>query len=122
MRIDKWLWVARFFRTRSLAHAAVQGGRVKIAGSAVKPSRDVRPGERVEVRIGEQSWEFDVMALADARLPAPAARALYAETEASRVRREAELEARRLGAEPARGMAGRPTKRERRSLVALRGR
>ena len=121
MRIDKWLWAARFYKTRSLAQAAVEGGKVRLNGERVKPAKDLRVGDRLEVAIGEAVWEIAVNSLSDKRGPASEARKLYTESEASRLRRVAAAESRRLAVEPAIDLAGRPTKRDRRSLAKLRG-
>lgn len=119
VRIDKWLWAARFFKTRSLALDAIELGRVRIEGARIKPAREARVGERVEVQIGEQRIELVVCRLSSIRGPATAARLLYEETPASRERRERQAEVRRYGAEPAATIAGRPTKRDRRKLARL---
>ncbi|MBK9393674.1 MAG: RNA-binding S4 domain-containing protein [Uliginosibacterium sp.] len=116
VRIDKWLWAARFFKTRSLATDAVEGGRVQINGLRVKPAKDVKPGDRVEVSIGDMHWELVVEGLSEKRGPATEARKLYAETEASQARRQKALEERHLRVEPAAELQGRPTKRDRRSM------
>jgi ribosome-associated heat shock protein Hsp15 len=121
LRIDKWLWAARFFKTRSLAAQAVDGGRVQLNGARVKPSKDVKPGDEVVVHIGEFEWVVDVRALSARRGPAEAARQLYEERAASRARREAAVEARKHLPEPAFGLRGRPTKRDRRMLKRLTG-
>ncbi len=121
LRIDKWLWAARFYKTRSLAQAAVEGGRVKLAGERVKPARELRVGDALEIAVGELLWKIEVRALSDKRGPAPAARLLYAETEAGRLEREAAMARRKLENEPAQELAGRPTKRDRRSISRLRG-
>ena len=121
MRLDKWLWAARFFKTRGLAQAAVEGGRVKLGGERVKPAKELRSGDRLQITIGDLAWEIVVAALSERRGPASVARTLYEETEASRLAREAKLEARRLQVEPSRGLKGRPTKRDRRALDRLRG-
>ena len=115
LRIDKWLWAARFFKTRSLASDAVEGGKVQLNGSRTKPSREVRAGDRLTIAAGEQ-WEVEVKALADHRGPAPEARLLYAETPSSSTAREAQRESRRFVADPAADLHGRPTKRDRRQL------
>jgi ribosome-associated heat shock protein Hsp15 len=120
MRLDKWLWAARFFKTRGLAQAAIEGGRVKLAGERIKPAKDVRRGDRLQIAIGDLAWEVVVAELSERRGPASVARLLYEETDTSRATREARLEARRLQVEPARGMKGRPTKRDRRALERLR--
>ena len=121
LRIDKWLWAARFFKTRSLAQAAVEAGKVRLEGERVKPSKELRAGDRVQVASADNVWEMTVEALSDKRGPAPQARKLYAESEASQLSRATRSESRRLGLEPALGLHGRPTKRERRSLAKLRG-
>jgi ribosome-associated heat shock protein Hsp15 len=122
LRIDKWLWAARFFKTRSLAAAAVEGGRVRIAGERVKPAKALAIGDEIAIHIGELEWIVEVRALAARRGPAAQARTLYAEREESRARREAILAARKLEPEPGFGLRGRPTKRERRALRKLTGR
>ncbi len=120
VRIDKWLWAARFFKTRSAATEAVAGGHVKVNGERAKPSREVAVGERVEVRTSAERWAVDVRALADRRGSAAAGRALYEETpESAAAREQRRLEAkasRPLGTD----LGGRPTKRDRRRLDALR--
>ena len=116
LRIDKWLWAARFFKTRSLATDAVEKGRVRIGGAAVKPAKDVRVGDRVEIEIERIVWEIEVLGVCDVRGPATVAQTLYAETAEGRQKREAELERRKTYREPASGMAGRPTKRDRRVI------
>lgn len=121
LRIDKWLWAARFFKTRSLAAQAVEGGRVRLNGARVKPAKDVKPGDEVVVHIGELEWVVVVRALSARRGPADQARKLYDEREASRARREAILEARRHEFEPGFGLRGRPTKRDRRMLRKVFG-
>ena len=120
VRIDKWLWAARFFKTRSLATQAVSGGRVQVAQQRVKASRRLRRGEMVHVRRGVQAWDVVVMGLREARRPAPEAQALYEETPESVERRTSE-EARREQAQMRRARAqGRPTKRERRAFERWR--
>ncbi|AOJ67799.1 MULTISPECIES: RNA-binding S4 domain-containing protein [Burkholderia] len=116
LRIDKWLWAARFFKTRSLAADAVEKGRVRIGGAAVKPAKEVRVGDRVDVTIEGVVWEVDVLGVCDVRGPASVAQTLYAETEAGREKRLAELERRRHFREPAAQLHGRPTKRDRRVI------
>jgi ribosome-associated heat shock protein Hsp15 len=115
VRIDKWLWAARLMKTRALAAEAVKGGRVHVNGNAVKPSRDVRAGDRIEVTAGTVRRVVDVRATAERRGPASEAALLYEETPESVAAREREREARRFAQPPAvaRG-AGRPTKRDRR--------
>jgi len=119
VRIDKWLWAARFYKTRSLALDAIEFGRVRIEGRRVKPSRDLRLGERLVVVQGEQRIELLVRALSTVRGPASVARTLYEETPESQERRERIAQVRRYGAEPAASIIGRPTKRDRRRLEQL---
>jgi ribosome-associated heat shock protein Hsp15 len=121
VRIDKWLWAARFFKTRSLAAQAVEGGRVHVNDQRVKPAKDLKPGDALRISIGELEWIVIVRALSEKRGPAPQARTLYEETEAGRTRREAALQRRRDQAEPAFGMHGRPTKRDRRAIKRWTG-
>ena len=121
LRIDKWLWAARFYKTRGLAPEAIEAGRVRVAGERVKPAKEIRVGDAVEVGVGELVWKLEVRALSDKRGPAPAARLLYAETEAGRLAREAAQARRKLETEPSAELEGRPTKRDRRSLARLRG-
>jgi ribosome-associated heat shock protein Hsp15 len=120
LRIDKWLWAARFYKTRSLATDAVLAGHVHVNGARVKPAKDVRVGDDVEVRIGTFTWSVTVTGLSDKRGPATVARTLYAETaESTKAREEQALQrrlARPLGAE----LGERPTKQDRRRLDALR--
>ena len=92
LRIDKWLWAARFFKTRSLAAQAVDGGRVRLNGVRVKPAKEVRPGDELTVHIGELEWVIDVRALSARRGPAPAARQLYEERAESAARRQAAID------------------------------
>ena len=119
MRLDKWLWAARFFKTRSLAQQAIVAARVKLGGERVKPAHAVKAGDLVAVRIGELEWQLEIKALSDRRGPAEQARKLYEETPASRAERERRIDLRRLGPEPAAGLKGRPTKRDRRQLEQL---
>ncbi|GAB3461905.1 RNA-binding S4 domain-containing protein [Massilia terrae] len=116
VRIDKWLWAARFFKTRSLAADAVDRGRVRIGGEPVKPARAVKVNDKIAIDNGADRWEVVVQALSDVRGPAPVARTLYSETEESVVRRERDQEARRLFPEPGTSIKGRPTKRDRRAI------
>jgi ribosome-associated heat shock protein Hsp15 len=122
VRIDRWLWAARFFRTRSLAAAAVGGGRVHVNGQAAKPGKPVRVGDRLEIGAGRTRFVVDVLAVAERRGPAHEAAALYAETGESRAERERVAELRRLAATPRPDLGGRPTKRDRRRLERERGR
>ena len=116
-RIDKWLWAARFYKTRALAVQEIERGRVQVAGQSVKPARDVKPGDTVTLRQGALQREVVVQALSTQRGPAPVAQLLYAETPASIAAREQAATQRRLAPEPAHTIAqGRPTKRDRRAL------
>jgi len=119
MRIDKWLWAARFFKTRGLAQAAIASGRVKAGGERVKPSHGVRPGDVLEIGVGDLQWVIAVRSLSERRGPAAEARKLYEETAASRAERERRMDLRRWAAEPAAAIKGRPTKRDRRRLEDL---
>jgi ribosome-associated heat shock protein Hsp15 len=121
MRIDKWLWAARFFKTRSLAQAAVTGGKVKVGGERVKPAKELAVGDGLTIRIGELEWSITVQALSDKRGPAQKARLLYEEDEASRARRIAQVADRRAQASVWGERKGRPTKRERRQLERWQG-
>ncbi len=116
MRLDKWLWAARFFKTRGLAQAAVGGGKVKLNGERVKPAKEVAPGAELMIRIGEFEWAVTVKALSDKRGPAEIARKLYEEDEASCARRIAQVADRRAHASVWGERKGRPTKRERREM------
>jgi ribosome-associated heat shock protein Hsp15 len=119
VRIDKWLWAARFFKTRSLATAAVTAGDVRVGGERVKPARCLRVGELMEVRRGDERMQIIVRELHDVRGPAPVAQRLYEETPESRVRREQRNSARAAAREPALEIKGRPTKRDGRALRRL---
>ena len=120
MRIDKWLWAARFFKTRSLATQAGSGGHVQVAEQRVKASRRLRRGETVQVRRGVQAWDVVVRGLREERRPAPEAQTLYVETPESIERRTSE-QARSEQAQVRRARAqGRPTKRDRRTLARWR--
>lgn len=116
MRIDKWLWCARFFKTRSLATQAVESGKVKLDAQRIKPAREISPGMPLSIQIGECLWEIDVLALATHRGPAPVAQALYHETEMSQTRRQQQILAHQANRDPFAQMKGRPTKRDRRQI------
>lgn len=115
-RVDKWLWAARFFKTRSAAAEAVSGGKVHVNGGRVKPSRGVRIGDELEIRRGEERFVVTVLALNMQRRPAAEAQRLYAETDESRDARERVREERRLLAAAQPHLAGRPSKRDRRNI------
>ncbi|MFP5392125.1 MAG: RNA-binding S4 domain-containing protein [Gammaproteobacteria bacterium] len=116
VRIDKWLWAARFFKTRSQATDAVDTGRVKVDGERVKPARPVKVDDKLLIDNGSDRWEVVVLGLSDTRGAAPIARLLYRETERSVEMRENDSQARRLYREPGSTIRGRPTKRDRRQL------
>ncbi len=120
IRIDKWLWAARFFKTRSAAQQAVEGGKVKLNGERVKPAKEVRVADELAIQIGASAWTIRVVLLSDKRGAATVARTLYTEDEASRAQREEQAALRKLATDPARDRPGRPTKRERRQLERWR--
>jgi ribosome-associated heat shock protein Hsp15 len=121
MRLDKWLWAARFFKTRALAVEQIAKGRVTVNQQAAKPARDVRLGDVLEIRQGDLVRTVSVTGLSMMRGPAAVAQALYAETEHSLAQRQRLAELRRQGVEPAQALAhGRPTKRDRRDLADWR--
>jgi ribosome-associated heat shock protein Hsp15 len=121
-RVDKWLWAARFFKTRGLATEAIQGGRVKVNEVRAKPAKEVRAGDQVEVRVGELTWVVVVEGIREKRGSAAQAAMLYTETSESRERRELFVAQRRLAPVPGVDGRGRPTKRDRRRIELLRGR
>ena len=114
VRLDRWLWAARFFRTRELACAAIEAGQVRVAGERVKPARTLRVGERVSIRRAGLLWEVEVLATIDRRVGAPEAARAYREDDEVRAAREAAIALRRASAPPA--FPARPTKRDRRAL------
>jgi ribosome-associated heat shock protein Hsp15 len=118
VRLDKWLWAARFFKTRSLSADEIGKGRVQVNGQAAKPSREVRVGDRIELRQGVVSRTVLVRGVSEQRGPAPVASALFAETAESIALREKQALERRLNTEPSLAIEqGRPTKRDRRELA-----
>lgn len=122
VRIDKWLWAARFYKTRSLASEAVDGGKIQVNGDRAKPSKSVKPGDEVRVRIGPYEHLVVVRGTAERRGPASVAASLFRETEESRAAREKlhwQLTAAAPALEPEKG---RPTKRDRRDLERFRKR
>jgi ribosome-associated heat shock protein Hsp15 len=116
MRLDKWLWAARFFKTRSLAQQAVEAGRVRLNGERCKCSRELRPGDRLAIRGNELEWVVTVVGLSRQRGSAAVARQLYAEDADSVAQRERQVEVRRQHLDPGSHIRGRPTKRDRRLL------
>ncbi len=123
VRLDKWLWAARFFKTRSLATEAVVGGKVEVNGERAKPAKLIQPGDEVRLRQGPYEYLMQVRALAERRGPASVAAGLYQERAESRAARERAAEQLRLGASAwASEDKARPTKRDRRALDRFRGR
>ena len=120
MRIGKWLWAARFFKTRSAATDAVVGGRVHVNGDRVKPSKEIRPGDTIEVTKGQLQWTVVVRSVADKRGPASVAATLYDEQPESVAKREQHTIERRLARPPGADLGARPTKQARRRIDALR--
>ena len=120
VRIDKWLWAARFFKARGAAATAVLGGRVHVNGERAKPSKLIRTGDTVEVTKGAERWTLRVEQLAERRGPASVAQTLYTETPESRAAREQQALQRRLARTPGDDLGARPTKQARRRLDALR--
>lgn len=120
VRLDKWLWAARFFKTRAQAMAAINGGHVHVNGVRVKPSRTLRSGDELAIRKAGMEFVVIVVALSERRGPAIVAQQLYRETDASRQRREALAEERRLLATAA-PVARRPDKKGRRQIIRFTG-
>jgi ribosome-associated heat shock protein Hsp15 len=120
VRIDKWLWAARFFKTRSAATGAVLGGHVHVGGERVKPAKEIRVGDTVEIRRGELRWTVAVTGVADRRGSATVAATLYEETPESLAARERERLERRLTRPLGADLGARPTKQARRRIEALR--
>ena len=116
VRLDKWLWAARFFKTRTLATDAIDNGKVRVGGERVKPARPVHEGDELLINHGDDLWDIVVLGLSDQRGAAPVARLLYQETALSMARRDQGAQDRKLFREPGAGIKGRPTKRDRRQL------
>ena len=116
LRIDKWLWAARFFKTRSIAQDAVSGGKVKLGGKSLKPSSAIKTGDLLEIRQGYNILEIEILELSDKRAAAPIAQKLYQETEKSIFRRKTEAESR--ASEPKSDQ--RPDKKQRRKIIAFK--
>lgn len=121
-RVDRWLWAARFFKTRALARKAIEAGKVEVNDARAKPARTVGAGDRLRIGTPAATFEVIVGALNTQRRPAPEARQLYAETEESRVAREREAEARRERRAAVVFDRGRPDRRERRASIRFRRR
>ncbi|TXH46096.1 MAG: RNA-binding S4 domain-containing protein [Burkholderiaceae bacterium] len=118
IRLDKWLWAARFFKTRSLAGDEIDKGRVQVNGQVAKASREVKAGDVLRIRKEQDVFEVEVLGISSVRGPAPQAQLLYQETEQGRLAREAAKERRRLAHEPANAIEhGRPTKKDRRQIA-----
>ena len=120
LRLDKWLWAARFFKTRSLAKAAIEGGKVHLGGQRVKVSREISVGDMLQIRQGWDEKVVEVRALSDQRRGAPEARLLYQETPESIARRESEAAARKAAGGMIERPAHRPTKKQRRQIHRFR--
>jgi ribosome-associated heat shock protein Hsp15 len=120
VRVDKWLWAARFFKTRGAATEAVLGGHVQVNGARVKPARDVVVGDRLEITRSHERWAVVVTGLAERRGPASVAATLYEETPESAEERKRRRDERRLARPLGADLSARPTKRDRRRLDALR--
>lgn len=122
VRMDKWLWAARFFKTRSLAAKACELGKIQSNGQLAKPAREVKIGDRIAVKIEGGAFQLDVLGLSEMRGPAPVARLLYRETEESREQRLKLAEERKFMPHFEAQREGKPSKRDRRKLDRLRGR
>jgi ribosome-associated heat shock protein Hsp15 len=119
MRLDRWLWAARFFKTRGLAAAAIAGGKVQVNGTRAKPAKQLRAGDALRVRVGPYVWIVTVRLLSERRGPASAAQQLYEESAEGRAARERLAAAHKIAPAPAYQGKGRPTKKERRELQRL---
>ena len=122
MRIDKWLWAARFYRTRSIASAEVDAGHVDVNGDRAKPSKALKAGDELRIRVRHDTFIVHVQELSEHRGPAAQAQRLYEETAESRAERERLREMRRLAPTPAYEEGGRPTKRDRRDMAKVKRR
>lgn len=120
VRVDRWLWAARFFKTRSLAKQAIEGGKVHLEGQRIKPAKEVRIGQKLAITRGEAVFDIVICALTDRRGPASHAQTLYAETEASIERRASEQAMRRMQRAGLRVPETRPSKKQRRELIQLK--
>jgi len=119
VRLDLWLWAARFFKTRSLAKQAIESSKVEVAGQSAKPSRALRIGERLQVRRGDELFDIEVLALSSKRGSASIAQTLYVESDASKVAREAAREKKAMERDGYRAPEHKPDKRARRLIRAL---
>lgn len=116
LRLDKWLWAARFFKTRLLAVEAINGGKIHLNGQRAKPGKEVKIGSRLRIHIGSLEWEITVAGITKQRRPAPEAALLYTESEESKERRKQLVEERRVSKTASPPQHGRPTKRDRRKI------
>ena len=116
VRLDKWLWAARFYKSRTLAVTAIEAGRVLVAGERAKPARLIKVGERLKINREQERVELVVRGISEQRKSAPLAKLLYEETPESLLARQTVAENRRFFSEPSQEIAGRPTKRNRRAL------
>jgi len=119
VRLDRWLWAARFFKTRALAAAAVAGGKVQVNGTRAKPAKQLQVGDGVRVRVGPYEWLVNVRALSERRGPPKVAQTLYEESPEGRAARERLAELHKIAPAPAYQGKGRPTKKERREIERL---
>lgn len=119
VRLDRWLWAARFFKTRALAAAAIAGGKVQVNGTRAKPAKHLQVGDELRVRVGPYEWLVAVRALSERRGPPKAAQALYEESAAGRAVRERLAEQHKIAPAPTYQGKGRPTKKERREIERL---
>jgi len=122
MRLDKWLWAARFYKTRSQATAEVDGGHVEVNGERAKPAKQIKVGDTLRVRMNQSTFVLTVRAFAERRGPAKEAQQLYEESAESRAERDRLAELRRLAPPPLYEDGGRPNKRDRRELSKVRRR
>ncbi len=122
VRLDRWLWTTRFFKTRGLAKGAVDGGKIQLNGARAKPAKTVQPGDVLQISRGDERYEVTVLATGTRRVSAALAAEMYSETPESRARREARAEQRRLQALDTSAPERRPDKRARRALRRFRGR
>ena len=121
VRLDKWLWAARFFKTRHLAAEAINGGKIHVDGQRAKPGKTVRPGLRMTIQKDSLSWEIEIKAVAKQRRPAVEAALLYEESEASRLRRQEQIRERRESGQLGADAGNRPSKRDRRMIHRFTG-
>ncbi|OLD15354.1 MAG: RNA-binding protein [Acidobacteria bacterium 13_1_40CM_3_65_5] len=119
LRLDRWLWAARFFKTRALASAAIAGGKVQVNGTRAKPAKQLRVGDALRLRTGPYEWLLTVRALSERRGPPKDAQLLYEESADGRAARERLAEAHKIAPAPAYRGKGRPTKKDRRKLEEL---